>query len=257
MSILYTHRTDYGNPGDMWSTPLHYVDSSMSGAVVDIYHLPLQKTPSYDTLIVGGGGLFYDDHMLGKLTQQISCHEPKRLIIWGVGSTPGVADDLFARADLVGVRQRYDDSTWEWLPCASVLHPGIDARRKIKSTKNFLVVDHWKRKPIGVPGVDITRTTNNPATIEHLLDLIAQHEYIITASYHVWYWSTLMRRKVVVCADPVAISRKFVHLPYPTPVAESFSWELLDLARVYPDAKAECTALNLDFARRVMELINS
>jgi hypothetical protein len=257
MTILYTHRMDLGNPGDMWSCPVNYVSSTLKGSLSDIYQAHQPNIPRSSTLIVGGGGLFYERNNVDKVLRYLSRVARAKLIIWGVGSSPGVADDLFRRADLVGIRQRYDDSTWAWCPCASALYPGIDARRKIKPTKNFLVVDHWKRKPIQIPVLEVTRTKNNPATIDQILDLIVDHDYVITGSYHVWYWATLLQRRVVVCADAKAIQKKFAWLPYPTPMAEKFSWQLLDQAAVYPGARDECIGVNRDFAQQVDRLVNS
>jgi len=229
------------------------MENDLKGPLIDLRNLSAINE-SVDTLIVGGGGLFYENKMTGYVQDYINAYPPSKLIFWGIGSDLDVVGDLFSTADLVGVRQKYDDSIWDWIPCASVLHPGIVNRRKVRSTKNFLIVDHWKRKPIQFPAVECTRANNNPATIDYILDLIVDHEYIITASYHVWYWATLLNRKVVVCADPTAIKYKFTHLPYLTPVSESFSWDLLDCAKIHPHARDECNNLNFNFIKQIKEL---
>jgi hypothetical protein len=252
--ILYTHRTDLGNPGDLWSCPVRYVDKTLQGPTIDLRALGSVKE-SVDTLIVGGGGLFYESKMTGYVQEYVNNCKPNNLIIWGVGSNTEVSNDLLSQADLVGVRQKYDDSTWDWLPCSSVLHPGINERRKVRSTKNFLIVENWKRKIINFPAVECTRINNNPMTIENILDSIVDHEYVITSSYHAWYWATLLNRKVVVCTDSTSIANKFTHLPYLTPVSETFSWDLLDCAKIHPQARDECSELNYNFIEQVKELI--
>lgn len=259
MTVLYVHRTDIGNPGDMWSCPVHYMPLVNRGPVVDIFGLPGTVNQPIDTMIVGGGGLFYSDRFLSPILQLVETNPPKNLIVWGVGSSGETADPLLQKADLWGTRELRgnNEDDVRWLPCSSVLHPAIRERIKRSPTKNFLVVDHWKCKNIRIPLPQVTRTNNNPAMIENILDLISDHDYVITGSYHVWYWSVLLRRRVVVIADPVAASTKFANLPYDTPVASEFSWKLLDQTKTYPDAYAECSERNQNFMNQVIRLITS
>ena len=152
-----------------------------------------------------------------------------------------------------GVRDWLPGTEFEqhWVPCASVLHPCIENNMSHVATKDFLVIDHWKRKPITLD-IHHTRLVNNPCTIEQIVSTIADHNYVLTSSYHVAYWATLLKKKVIVISDPWQF--KFDHFRHPPVLAEKFSWGLLDRARSYPEAYKQCLSANKQMLKTLREL---
>jgi len=256
MKNLYICRSDWGNPGDLWSSPLHYVDKSLQGPLVDTNSLEqLDGYTDFDNIVIGGGALFSSNKIAKQIESFLSKVTTKNLIIWGVGT--GIDKDLpsvvLDRAVIIGIRDWYPGTEMEqnWLPCSSVLHPCIASHMTQEPTRDFLVVDHWKSRPILFDAAH-TRMCNNPSTIEHIVKNIADHRYVLTSSYHVTYWATLLRKKVIVVSDPW--QGKFDHFRHPPVLAEKFSWALLDQARSYPEAYKHCVSANKRVLKRFAEI---
>lgn len=259
MTTLYAHRIDANNPGDLWSTPWHYINKQVPGMLADILNLPVSATEEkiyFDNVIIGGGAVMHSNKMIDNLLKLLSRIEYKNLVIWGAGvDTGNYPEELIKQATLVGVREHAPD-TWAedyWVPCASVMHGELPKAMKIKKQKDFLVIDHWKRSPIEVDA-DHTRISNSPCTIDQMLTAIAEHNYIITSSFHAVYWATLLKKRVVFCSDPYI--PKCEQMRHPPVSAQHFSWELLDRSRAYKNAYEECLDANQRFFDRVLEITN-
>ena len=243
MKNLYICRTDWGNPGDLWSTPLHYLSKKFQGPLCDSKNLR-GLHDNFDNIVIGGGALFTSSKMISILENALEKISSTNLMIWGVSIDKNLNfKSLWDRAVVKGTRDWLPDTEFEhyWLPCASVLHPAIKNNLNHRATKDFLVVDHWKRDIIKFTATH-TRATNNPCTIEDMIALIADHRYIITSSYHTAYWATLLNKHVIVVSKPW--QPKFENFRHPPVLAEEFSWALLDLAKNYPDAYDQCRTAN-------------
>ena len=62
MKRLFVNRKEKTNPGDWWSTPKHYFDKYKNDDWVDILDLDIVSLKNYDQIIVGGGGLLYNNN---------------------------------------------------------------------------------------------------------------------------------------------------------------------------------------------------
>lgn len=247
MNNIFINRIDYGNPGDLWSSPMHYLPKRFRGFFLDCFQLnDMPQLPQADDIVIGGGALLCSTKFIAQIVKYIDQVPHQRLILWGVGVDTALDISRFEQAHMYGVREWLPGTQWEqrWLPCVSVMHPAIMSAQSITADQDFLVADHWKRQPIAFPAKH-TRITNNPATVESVVKEIARHRWVITSSYHVAYWATLLKRKVVVCSDPW--QPKFDNYRHPPVLAEQFSWGLLDQAKVYSDAYDECREANEKF----------
>lgn len=255
MKNVFIHRIDPNNPGDLNSTPYHYLESWQRGFLVDYTSLQYLSGWDFDNVVIGGGGLTAKFlHALKDFkAQQASI---KNLVVWGAGWEVDNTelDDLAKDTTLLGIREWLPGTVYEqnWVPCASVLHPEIQKNLGATPSQNFLVIDHFKRNPIEFEDTPCTRISNRPNTIEEVLKAIADHRFVITSSYHGVYWSLLLNKRVVFVSDPwhakVATSK------YAVPQGEKFSWDLFDQTEKYPNAYEECRQANLAFIEKFKNL---
>jgi len=252
MRYLFIHRTDYNNPGDLWSSPLHYLPRSCSGAVVDIHRLPYIHDWNVDAVVVGGGALLHRAEHLDSLMRFLGHNDWQTFTVWGAGVDISLNfRQLRHKTDLFGMREydaRYLD---HWLPCASVMHPLIAQSRRTRPKHDLLIIDHWKRKPIKVTR-PCTRITNNPQTMKTMIDAMAEHRWVITSSYHGVYWATLMNRRVIFCSRPWV--PKVIRMRHPPLITSDLNDDDLDCSVNYPWAYEECLERNREFKTKFLEL---
>lgn len=208
-------------------------------------------------VIVGGGGLFTKvwQWKLIELCNRSPLRKLAggRLIFWGIGvNSTRVTDDHFPyalhEADLVGVRDW--DRGFDWVPCASCLHPVFD-KPPAPAVRAVCVWHPMYPIPIGIdaPWSDHYR----PQTMQEAAAFLAQGEFVLTTSYHAAYWGTLLGRRVIVW--PHASRFCFMrHMPV-------LAWHdqtldaLMEQAHAYPNALDECRDANIAFRQKVMGLL--
>lgn len=124
----------------------------------------------------------------------------------------------------------------------------ISSRKALKNRKLGTLLDNLQENDIlfDVP----TMYNNQP--FEELINFIKETEVIITNTYHIMYWSTLLGKKVILFG---IFSDKFNHFKYP-PVLYSGDLEH-DMAKAqrYPEALQESQRLNLDFFEDVKKIL--
>jgi hypothetical protein len=255
MKNVFVHRRDLNNPGDLYSSPFHYLDKNHLGFLVDYSDLSTLSGWDFDNVVIGGGGM--TEKFVSMLEPFFQQQTIKNLILWGVGwkvDNPKL-DWLAQRATLVGIREWLPNTPYEhsWVPCASVLNPCIEQNVSTLPTKNFLIIDHWKRNQIQFNGPEHTRITNRSNNITSIIETIADHRWVITSSYHSAYWAILLNKRVIFVSDPWMA--KCETLKYAIPSSEQFSWDLLDQTQKYPDAYEECRQVNLDFKQKFLDLL--
>lgn len=252
---IFVHRRDADNAGDFWSSPGIYLSNIMP--VTGIYdYNELSKagiSGTVDRLIIGGGGI--GAKFLVPVWRFADLVPVRNIIVWGTAweQQREDLDQLASRSSLIGVREWLDDAEWQqrWVPCASVLHCALPRLRKSKATKDWLIVDHWKRRAIKFP-LAATRISNYRTKIQTILEAIADHHFVLTSSYHAVYWATLLKRRVVFCSDPWM--PKVCQSRWPVPAAQTFAWTLLDQTRQYPDALDQALTANRSFLQQVTNL---
>ena len=198
------HRIDKTNPGDYWSNPAHYFPIKVSSNI-DIGSIKDYKTS--EPIIFGGGGL------LGRITWDTNIShlvENNKVILWGAGQN---YYGQKKKGDLVGVpvESRLPDYIsqftkigirdyglgYDWVPCASCMHPALNVAKKVKTTNKILGIQHNKIK-IKSPHFRSISHAIEADKLEDFLCYIASFECIVTNTYHGAYWSLLLGKKVVV-----------------------------------------------------------
>lgn len=202
--ITFVHRIDQNNPGDYWSCPSHYFNFK------NTQHLDMSEIKGYKTknkIIFGGGGL------LGRITWDNSVRDlvnNNNVILWGAGQN---VYGQKKKGDMVGVLIKSQlpsyitdfeaiglrdyDLGYNWVPCASCLHPVFAKAIKVKPKDEILGIEHNKIKLRS----DNFKTINHAITLdqfEEFILTIANYNCVITNTYHGAYWSLLLGKKVIV-----------------------------------------------------------
>ena len=253
--VSYIHRIDRNNVGDVFCAPYLYMGLK-EGSVTDILEAKLDHAQE-GIVIVGGGGL--GRRSFSKQLAALATPERKyKLIAWGVGSDTvvdragGLLDparkfDLygpyFDQFDAVGIRSWSDKGQrFQWVPCVSAMHPLLDQYRERKPGK---LVGHYLHKNQRLDTPKDSTTTNKGSDLEQKLAFIADHEYIVTNTYHGVYWATLLERKVLCLpfkSGLFSFRHKPAYIASPLPTEED-----LHRAPVHAGSLEECRAANLGF----------
>lgn len=249
MKFAYVHRYDTENPGDLFSSPMHYLGNTCSGVVVDVFSNDIPEM-SVDVTIVGGGALMTNKKFVRKLDHKLDKIHSKITVAWGVGYEPENIDaSIQEQFDLFGTREYKVNSKMQWVPCASAMHDVFRKTESIVPTNDFLVVDHFKRS-IEFENTH-TRMINKPNGIRNMVEQIANHRFVITSSYHVAYWSILMGKKCAVIGDN--LPTKFNRMKHFPVKAKSWHSDLYDQAKTWPNARYESIKANHGFYRQLEE----
>ncbi len=256
-------------------------------------------------VILGGGGLLakqFQDVIQG-IFKQIVQPTGGTAIAWGVGqqayklgtTTQSIDqrrdeirqtieqfpyDNYVKGWDLVGVRD--DGVAYDWVPCASCMHPAFDRDYAIEH--DFVVYSHGKfeLKLKGFPQLSHTETS-----MERVLAFLGSGETVLTSSFHGAYWATLLGRKVL--AFP--FTSKFMTLKHPIGIYPDPRWQIprwrwrpftetflnklvfelkfskryrcqtrhwqqyLDRTQIFPEALSECRQRNQEFYHRILEYL--
>lgn len=167
-------------------------------------------------------------------------------ILWGVGhngempkkpSKDGklIYPEWLLDFNMIGVRDFKQD--YEWVPCASCMHPAL--RQKYPIRNQVIWFEHKKQLIKDFGTEPIPRFINSGSNIEQTIELLGSAEVILTNSYHGAYWGTLMKKKVVVVGP---WSSKFLALKHrPFMVEKLDSWkDVVDETTIHDSALDEC-----------------
>ena len=251
MKWPYIFRVDFENPGDAYSSPMHYLGAEHSGIIVDVFADDIPEI-DVDVVVIGGGALMTNKKFLTALDKKLEKIHAKHKIVWGVGfDSDNVDINIQEQFDLFSTREYKLSQSVDWVPCSSVLHPVFDQVESTVPTQDFLVVDHFKRS---IPfEKNHTRIINRPNSIHNIVQEIAKHNYVITSSYHVAYWAGIVGRKYAVIGESLPSKfRRMKHFPV---IAKTWNDDLYDQAKVWTDARYESTLANYRFSRSVEDLI--
>jgi hypothetical protein len=239
------------NLGDRYSSPTLYFPQLKETVSLDPFSARLPKVWLQKTVLVGGGGLIA--HPTFQLNMELlAAYRPRVLVAWGVGHNAHGAreisyPDYLERFDLVGIRDY--GSKYDWVPCASCLHPGFD--RKYEVTEEFVVYENVLCSPLHIAG--FKKLHNAEDSLEKVLAFLGSANTVLTSSYHGAYWATLLGRNVII-VNP--FSSKFFGFKHTHPIADESNWRSKEHeVRSYPEALEECRMANLKFAEKVLSLI--
>lgn len=174
--------------------------------------------------------------------------------VWGAGyNSDDMSGDVnyspfMSEFNAVGLRDWAQGSRYEWIPCASCMHPAL---RRTYSIRNDIIWFEHKKQFIKDFGKDsIPRFVNAGSNIEQTIELLGSANIILTNSYHGAFWGVLLKKRVVV-VDPW--SSKFMHFKHTPAIAnKKISWKTaIDMATTYHSAIDECIQTTENFWQRI------
>lgn len=180
--------------------------------------------------------------------------------VWGAGHNGPDATDFssirwpraLAKYKLVGLRDYDPGSRFNWVPCASCMHPAL---RKNYTIKNDVIWFEHKKQLIKDFGKDtIPRFINSGDNVEQTIELLGSANIILTNSYHGAYWGILLKKKVIVVGG--AWSSKFNFFKHkPFILGKKDYWrDVVDQATIYNHALDECVAATEDYWNKIKRL---
>lgn len=182
-------------------------------------------------------------------------------ILWGVGhnkdyqkhSEDKIKYPKWLRMfDSVGIRDYNQE--YEWVPCASCMHPAL---RKTYTIRNDVIwFEHKKQliKSLDFGSDPIPRYINSGNNIEQTIELLGSANTIMTNSYHGAFWGTLLKKRVIVVGP---WSSKFNAMKHaPTFIEKGIYWKnIIDDIPVYDTALEECIDVTEEYWNKVKEMI--
>jgi hypothetical protein len=180
--------------------------------------------------------------------------------VWGAGHNGAETKEFssikwpkaLAKYKLVGIRDYDPSSRFEWVPCASCMHPAL---KKTYAIKNDVIWFEHKKQLIKDFGKDtIPRFINSGANVEQTIELLGSTNIILTNSYHGAYWGTLLKKKVIIAGG--AWSSKFNFFKHKLFILgkKDYWKDCVDQTITYNHALDECVAATEQYWNRVKEL---
>ena len=250
--VIFIHKLRTENTGDLVICPYDAFSEYFNNYIVQKYDnedIKYIKFKSY-TFIFGGGGFINQNDFWNQWTNTL-IENGSNVIGWSIGfnthkgksiSIPMKLDDF----TLLGIRDI--DMGYPWLPCVSCLKKELDIKKTPK--RKLGCITHYENRTSAFP----CDTIYNNQPFEELISFIAETEVLITNTYHMMYWATLMGKKVLLF-DP--FSDKFDHFKW-QPVRYSGNLEAdISNAVTYPESLEECRKLNLEFFEKVKDFLES
>jgi hypothetical protein len=204
------------------------------------------------------------------IIKQIEENKKVKRVIWGAGHNqrdynPANSHNIkYPRRmkdfDLIGVRDYWDDlfqaqhPEWDWVPCASCMHPAFDKKYPVKN--DIIVFEHKKQliKGNDFGPTPVPRFINSGSNMEQTIELLGSANTILTNSYHGAYWGTLLGKKVIVLGPWSSKFYSLKHKPYL--LGKPAGWlDALDEAPIYPNALEEARNATKDFWTRVKAVL--
>lgn len=238
------------NTGDLEICPYDYFPEYFNQFIVQKVDNDYLKFLHFkkSIFILGGGGLInQNDDWNNGINKLI---ENKNTVIgWGIGFNQHKGETLKSEIKLndftlLGIRDY--NIGYPYLPCVSCLKKELMSKSKIKRKIGCII--HYENTDVtfGCP----TMYNNQP--FEDIINFISESEIIITNTYHIMYWSTLMNKKVIIF-NP--FSNKFDNFKFKPVKYTGYLEADIKKAKNYPEAMEECKKLNLAFFEKVKKSI--
>jgi len=211
-----------------------------------------------DWVIFSGGDIYHPAEV--GLFNKLIFKTGGRVIGWGCGYNLREGNDklldtslnkrgfaLFTTRDYNFISEFGDPE--RYLPCVSCMQPGFNIRTKID--REVVVIEH---KWFPIHDFPEYEKSNNSIQALQLLNFIASSNVVITNSYHMTYWATLLSKKVILTGK---YASKFDYFKYQPTVYSGDLQSDIECATTYPEALEECRRLNIEFAKEVISLIQT
>lgn len=253
MKVLFIHRKDPSNLGDMTCSPIQYLIPEPSDTRIELDLSDKACEQRADCVVIGGGGLFHTgfDKTMDLL---VKLHRTRNtpVVIWGIGTNYHSCKEAkyprwHEQAQAVAIRDKPSAHQFAYCPCVSCLHPAFDHARSIQPRMRMVIYKHWMSKVLDQ--FSYPMLTNNGSDLSLALTHLSSGQIVLTNSYHGAYWSLLLGRPVII-HDPFA-SRFFWGLPVDCVTCKTNPEDAAEaaMAEKIPDRLLEdCRALNRRFA---------
>lgn len=184
--------------------------------------------------------------------------------VWGAGHNgePDVNEmykirwpKALANYKLVGIRDYSEDARFNWVPCASCMHPALEKKYTIKN--EIIFFEHKKQliKATEFGNEAIPRFVNSGNNIEQTIELLGSANTILTNSYHGAYWGILLGKRVIIAGGPWSSKFHFFKHKVPIPSKKEDWRDFLQHNQIYPDALEECREVTKNWWKKIQECI--
>lgn len=251
--LHYIHRLDFLNRGDIYCGYYKYFKDlyNYDIHIHDIENPNIKLIKENDIVIVGGGGLVNAWNKWNNFLNIISS-KSKNVILWSVGYNDiyDIEDIIvnidFNKMKMISIRDYNHSSNFRYVPCASCMLPYLNIKSNIK--RDIGIISHYYYK-LDYDNYDIIY---NSDSIYNIMQFIASSNIIISNSYHGVYWSTLMKKRVILMYET---STRFQHLKY-API--KYSGNIINdinLTKIYDDALEESIYLTKEYFNDINSII--
>lgn len=198
---------NYINAGDIFCSPLLWFNdffskySCISHCLSTVRYEQISKN---DVVIIGGGGLLhYNPWFNFNIAINKILDLCDNVILWGAGFNSEFVNGHikyiepaidFSRFRLYGIRD-YNCENYNYTPCVSAMNPLLKVAYNKAPKYKIASMLHPLMATKSIPGVE--RNLSHFSNITAIMDFIADHEVIVTNSYHAALWAMLANRKVV------------------------------------------------------------
>lgn len=247
--VVFIHKFKTKNTGDREICPYDYFSEYFNQYVVQKIDIDDADKVFFKkaVFILGGGGMIDQNDNWNRWINTLAETHP--VIVWGIGFNRHYGTALketldFEKLALIGLRDF--NRGYPWLPCVSCLKKELETTAPIK--REIGCIAHYENTNYRFEWP----TIYNDAPFADLIRFIAESRVIVTNTYHMVYWATLMGKKVVLYKP---FSNKFDHIKF-TPVTYSGMMKTdIKKAKIYPTALQECRNLNLKFFEKAKQII--
>lgn len=255
----------YKNTGDLFCSPLLYFGDYFRKYNIIFHQIQSPKffeISRNDVVILGGGGILYDNWNVN-INRILDCCD--NVIIWGAGTNSNDIDAYhnhpvkidFSKFKLIGVRDYRNNADLPYTPCVSCMLPLINEARTIKPTKRIGTMLSFGYKPDRhYENLDHFHNVNE------VFDFIADHEIIVTSSYHCSYWATLCGKKVIAVSD--GVTSKIINQKYAPSIIKSKDFydvkklnSAIEAQERYTDALDNCISDTYKFFNKVKDIVEN
>lgn len=256
MNPVFSNIHDAHNIGDKVCCPADYFDEFKEMDRVNLWD-SLEPFENQD-MIIGGGGVIHGE--LATKLANLSANG-RKLIAWGIGHNQHVENKLLDYGcldnfSLIGTRDWHGiekGGNFNFVPCASCLHPEFD-RRNLEPSHDFVVYEHHEH-PIEIDCPMKIDNDFGEGMFRVVLDFISIGRTVITNTYHGAYWAMLLNRPVLIWKP---FSTRFHAFKYQPGFVDESNWkEKLAKSEPLPvDYLKECREYNLSFYAKVKEVLS-
>lgn len=254
--LHFVNRVDETNAGDRVASPLNHYLQQFSDFPIrrhDIRYIEWDLIHAGDVIVLGGGGLFNHAEFLNRAINRLLASGVP-VIGWAPGFNTHVGTRAsfrtqidFERFALLAVRDYENEHRIDYLPDVTCRMPQL--RHSHTTRRRFGVARH-KDHPL--PEFDFDTITNEDS-VDDILTFIGESEVVISNSYHLIYWATLMGKR---CVSPPGFSTRFEGFEHPpTFLLPGEDPEDAAARAVSYDVVDQCIARNDDFFEKAIKII--